>query len=89
MSRGPKASAIRFGHDVTDGIAVLTLLEAPVRAIAERDALPIGAGYDKRMGTCGAKFLHIANFGGFLSIPGQEAVLRCATRDGGPEEGVL
>ena len=27
-----------LGHDVTDGVAILTLLEAPVRAIAEDDA---------------------------------------------------
>lgn len=29
-----------LGRDVTDGIAVLTLLGAPVRAIAEEDAFP-------------------------------------------------
>ena len=43
-----------LGHDVTDGIAVLTLLEAPVRAIAESDAFTIRAGCDKRIETCGA-----------------------------------
>jgi len=45
-----------LGHDVTDGIAVLTLLEAPVRAISEGDGFSIRAGCDKRMETCGAKF---------------------------------
>ena len=39
-----------LGHDVTDGIAVLTLLEAPVRAIAEGDGFTIRAGCDKRIG---------------------------------------
>ncbi len=78
-----------LGHDVTDGIAVLTLLEAPVRAIAEGDAFDIRAGCDKRMETCGAKFANIANFRGFPHIPGQDAVLRYATKDGGHEGDVL
>ena len=46
---------------MTDGIAVLTLLEAPVRAIAESDAFTIRAGCDKRIKTCGAKFANTAN----------------------------
>ncbi|GLS80618.1 hypothetical protein GCM10007893_14060 [Paracoccus marinus] len=78
-----------LGHDVTDGIAVLTLLEAPVRAIAEGDAFTILAGCDKRMETCGAKFANTANFRGFPHIPGQDAVLRYATKDGGHEGSVL
>jgi len=78
-----------LGHDVTDGIAVLTLLEVPVRAIAESDAFTIRAGCDKRIETCGAKFANTANFRGFPHIPGQDAVLRYATKDGGHEGGVL
>lgn len=78
-----------LGHDVTDGIAVLTLLEAPVRSITESDAFTIRAGCDKRMETCAAKFANTANFRGFPHIPGQDAVLRYATRDGGHEGGVL
>ena len=53
-------------HDFTDGIAVLTLLEAPVRPIAESDAFTIRAGCDKRMETCGAKF---ANIGQLPRLP--------------------
>ena len=67
----------------------LTLLEAPVRSIAEGDDFSIRAGCDKRMETCGAKFANIANFRGFPHIPGQDAVLRYATRDGGHEGAVL
>ncbi|MET3790622.1 DUF2163 domain-containing protein [Aquamicrobium terrae] len=78
-----------IAHDLTDGIAVLTLLEAPVRSIAEGDGFTIRAGCDKRMETCGAKFANTANFRGFLHIPGQDAVLRYATKDGGHEGGVL
>ena len=78
-----------LGHDVTDGIAVLTLLEAPVRAIAENDSFTIRAGCDKRMETCGAKFANTVNFRGFPHIPGQDAVLRYATKDGGHEGSVL
>ncbi|NIY96794.1 hypothetical protein HC022_11245 [Salipiger sp. HF18] len=72
-----------------DGIAVLTLLEAPVREISEGDAFTIRAGCDKRMKTCGAKFANTANFRGFPHIPGQDAVLRYATKGAGPEGSVL
>ena len=78
-----------IAHVVTDGIAVLTLLEAPVRGIAESDAFAIRAGCDKRMETCAAKFANTANFRGFPHIPGQDAVLRYATKDGGHEGSVL
>ena len=78
-----------LGHDVTDGITVLTLLEAPVRAIGEEDAVTIRAGCDKGIETCGAKFANTANFRGFPHIPGQDAVLRYATTDGGHEGAVL
>ncbi|WP_121096557.1 DUF2163 domain-containing protein, partial [Roseinatronobacter ekhonensis] len=78
-----------IAHDVTDGIAVLTLLEAPVRSIAGGDVFIVRAGCDKRMETCGAKFANTANFRGFPHIPGQDAVLRYATKDGGHEGAVL
>jgi len=78
-----------IAHDVTEGIAVLTLLEGPVRSIAGGDAFTIRAGCDKRIETCSAKFANTANFRGFPHIPGQDAVLRYATKDGGHEGGVL
>jgi uncharacterized phage protein (TIGR02218 family) len=78
-----------LAHDVTDGIAVQTLLEPPVRPIAMGDAFTIRAGCDKRIATCGAKFGNVPNFRGFPSIPGQDAVIRYATRDGGHEGAVL
>ena len=78
-----------LGHDIADGIAVLTLLEAPVRSIAGGDGFIVRAGCDKRMETCGAKFANVANFRGFPHIPGQDAVLRYATKDGGHSGSVL
>ncbi|WP_296643466.1 DUF2163 domain-containing protein [Roseinatronobacter sp.] len=78
-----------LAHDPVDGVAILTLLEAPVRAIAEGDAFTIRAGCDKRLETCSAKFANIANFRGFPHIPGQDTILRYASRDGGHEGGVL
>ena len=78
-----------IANDLTDGIAVLTLLEAPVRSIAGGDAFTIRAGCDKRIETCSAKFANTANFRGFPHIPGQDAVLRYATKDGGHEGSVL
>ena len=78
-----------LAHDLVDGVAVLTLLEAPVRAIAGTDTFIIHAGCDKRIATCGTKFGNVANFRGFPNIPGQDAVLRYATTDGGHEGAVL
>ena len=78
-----------LGHGLTDAIASLTLLEAPVRAIAEGDAFIARAGCDKRIATCGAKFANTLNFRGFPNIPGQDAVLRYASRDGSNDGNVL
>ena len=68
---------------------MLTLLEAPVRSIAGGDGFIVRAGCDKRMETCGAKFANVASFRGFPHIPGQDAVLRYATKDGGHDGSVL
>ncbi|MBW6495169.1 MAG: DUF2163 domain-containing protein [Burkholderiaceae bacterium] len=78
-----------LAHGMADTIATLTLLEAPVRAIAEGDSFIARAGCDKRIATCSAKFANVANFRGFPNIPGQDAVLRYASQDGGPEGNVL
>ena len=78
-----------LAHGLTDAISTLTLLEAPVRAIAEGDCFVARAGCDKRLATCGAKFANTANFRGFPNIPGQDAVLRYASQDGGHNGGVL
>lgn len=76
-------------HGLDGSIATLTLLEAPVRAVAEGDNFVARAGCDKRVVTCSAKFANVANFRGFPNIPGQDAVLRYASQDGGHEGNVL
>ena len=78
-----------LAQDLAGSITTLTLLEAPVRAIAEGDSFIARAGCDKRMATCGVKFANTANFRGFPNIPGQDAVLRYASRDGSNEGNVL
>ena len=78
-----------LGHGLTDAIATLTLLEAPVRGIADGDSFIARAGCDKRIATCGAKFANSVNFRGFPNIPGQDAVLRYASRDGSNDGTVL
>jgi len=78
-----------LAHGLDASIASLTLLEAPVRAIAEGDGFIARAGCDKRIATCSAKFANTANFRGFPNIPGQDAVLRYASQDGGHEGNVL
>ena len=76
-------------HDISSGVVTVTLLETPVRAVAEGDAFVIRGGCDKRLETCEAKFSNTANFRGFPHIPGQDAVIRYASRDGGHTGGVL
>jgi uncharacterized phage protein (TIGR02218 family) len=78
-----------LAHDLVDGVAILTLLEAPVRAVTEGDAFMIRAGCDKRIETCSAKFANVVNFRGFPHIPGQDTILLYASREGGHEGGVL
>ena len=78
-----------LAHGLDGSIATLTLLEAPVRAIAESDGFIARAGCEKRIATCSAKFANTANFRGFPNIPGQYAVLRYASQDGGHEGNVL
>ncbi len=78
-----------LAHDLAGSIATLTLLEAPVRPIAAGDSFVARAGCDKRMTTCGSKFANVTNFRGFPNIPGQDAVLRYASRDGGNQGNVL
>lgn len=78
-----------LAHGLAGSIATLTLLEAPVRAVAEGDGFIARAGCDKRVSTCSVKFANTANFRGFPNIPGQDAVLRYASQDGGHEGNVL
>ena len=78
-----------LAHGLSDAIATLTLLEAPVRPIAEGDGFIARAGCDKRITSCSARFANTVNFRGFPHIPGQDAVLRYASQDGGHEGNVL
>ena len=76
-------------HELASGVVTITLLEAPVRAINGGHSFTIRAGCDKHAETCAAKFANIVNFRGFPHIPGQDAVIRYATADGGHEGAVL
>ncbi len=78
-----------LSHAIVDSVAILTLLEAPVRPIAPGDGFVARAGCDKRLTTCDAKFANVVNFRGFPHIPGDDTVLRYASRDGGHEGAVL
>jgi uncharacterized phage protein (TIGR02218 family) len=78
-----------LSHDLVDGLAILTLLEASVRPIAEGDSFVARAGCDKRLATCSTKFANVTNFRGFPHIPGQDTILRYASRDGGHDGAVL
>ena len=70
-------------HGVAAGLAQITLIEAPVRAIAPGDGFFIQAGCDKQFATCGAKFGNGVNFRGFPSIPGDDTIVRYPTQGDG------
>jgi NlpC/P60 family putative phage cell wall peptidase len=72
-------------HDVTDGVAMLTLLEAPVRVHRRGRRLHHPCGLRQADGDLRREVREHANFRGFPHIPGQDAVLRYATKDGGHE----
>ncbi|MCC1492721.1 DUF2163 domain-containing protein [Cognatishimia sp. F0-27] len=76
-------------HNLTGTDVAITLLEAPVRAIAVGDTAILRAGCDKRLATCSAKFANTANFRGFPHMPGQDAMIRFATKSGGHTGEVL
>ena len=77
------------GHLRDGGAVTIALLEAPVRPIVPGDTFVIHGGRDKRIATCAAKFANVTNFRGFPHIPGQDAVIRYAAKDGGHEGAVL
>lgn len=76
-------------HEVMAGSVRIILVDAPVRAFAAGDVFLVRAGCDKRLVTCRDRFANVARFRGFPHIPGQDAVLRYATRDGEHQGEVL
>lgn len=76
-------------HDNVAGVVTLTLLEAPVLAIEPGATFIARAGCDKRLASCRDKFANVARFRGFPHIPGNDAVIRYATRDGSHFGGIL
>ncbi len=73
-----KAEVLSHAVSATD--VTITLLEAPVRAIAAGDTFEITAGCDKAFETCKGKFGNAVNFRGFPHIPGQDTVIRYAAK---------
>ncbi|WIY52464.1 DUF2163 domain-containing protein [Devosia sp. YIM 151766] len=86
-NNGRRADAA--SHSVSGGVVSVALLEEPVRGIEAGDTFLIRAGCDKALGTCRTKFSNVVNFRGFPTIPGHDAILRYATKDGGHSGGVL
>ncbi len=78
---GRRAAVAR--HELAEGLVILTLAEAPVCPLAAGDAFTVTAGCDKRLETCAGRFANVANFRGFPHIPGQDTLMRYATRSDG------
>ena len=77
------------GHSVEGGVVSVQLLEVPVQPLAASDGFVIRAGCNKRIETCASKFANVVNFRGFPNIPGQDSVIRFATKSAGHSGGVL
>ncbi len=75
---GRKAEVLT--HEVGSTAVTITLLEAPILAIAAGDTFTITAGCDKAFETCKGKFGNAVNFRGFPHIPGQDTVIRYAAK---------
>ena len=75
---GRKAEVLM--HEAGTPDVTVTLLEAPVLAIAAGDTFDIMAGCDKTFGTCRDGFANAVNFRGFPHIPGQDTVIRYAAK---------
>jgi uncharacterized phage protein (TIGR02218 family) len=71
---GANAGAVQTvaSHLVGETGVVLVLEEAALQPVIADDAFAIRAGCDKRFATCLSKFANIANFQGFLDIPGDD-----------------
>ena len=76
-------------HEISGSAARLTLFAEAVNDIAPGDAFIAVAGCDKRIETCAARFSNVVNFRGFPSVPGQDVILRYATKAGGHNGRVL
>lgn len=59
----------------------------PARPFAPGDELELTAGCDKSFAACGAKFSNSVNFRGFPHMPGDEALMRYASRSDGTMDG--
>ncbi|SDR39849.1 DUF2163 domain-containing protein [Pseudovibrio sp. Tun.PSC04-5.I4] len=70
-------------HEVISGVAILTLLEAPVRPPSVGNIFKIQAGCDKRWQTCLEKFSNGDNYRGFPHIPGNNTLIRYAATSRG------
>lgn len=71
-----------MAHAVEGSSAILTIYDTPAGSISAGDTFTITAGCDKSAETCASRFANLINFRGFPSVPGQDAILSTARRDG-------
>ena len=67
-------------HTKGGGVTMLHLAEIVGGTPPAGATFVIRAGCDKRIGTCSARFDNVVNFRGFPNIPGQDVVVRYASR---------
>ena len=79
-------SEVKLHAKASSGVTI-ELWQRPSEAIAPGDGFRLTAGCDKQFATCRAKFANTANFRGFPHVPGNDFMLRVASRsdrnDGG------
>lgn len=67
-------------HAKSSSGVTIELWQRPAEDIAEGDTFRIVAGCDKQFSTCRAKFANTANFRGFPHVPGNDFMLKVASR---------
>jgi len=67
-------------HAKSSSGVTIELWQRPAEAIAEGDSFRITAGCDKQFSTCRLKFANTRNFRGFPHVPGNDFMLRVASR---------
>lgn len=77
------------GHEMQDGIAIISLWKPFAFDLAVTDAVRLTAGCDKHFATCRDRFANSVNFRGFPHIPGNDFALGYASSFEVMDGGVL
>ena len=78
-ANGTRVGEVKLHAKSSVGVTI-ELWQRPSEAISEGDTFRIEAGCDKQFSTCRNKFANTINFRGFPHVPGNDFMLRVASR---------